>query len=60
MTSGKHTKLKEASNMPSFCLASVMLPKREREKKKRNDEYVQTAKAHCVLIISTYKIDQLL
>lgn len=34
MTSGKHTKLKEASNMPSFCLASVMLPKREREKKK--------------------------
>lgn len=31
MRNGKHTKLKEASNMPSFCLASVMLPKREKK-----------------------------
>lgn len=36
MTSGKHTKLKKASNMPSFCLASVMLPKKERKKEMIN------------------------
>lgn len=40
--------------MPSFCLAAVMLPKRER--KKRKGDYAQTAKAHCELIIA-HKID---
>lgn len=58
MTSEKHTKLKEASNMPSFCLASVTLPKKE--KKKKNDEYAETSKAHSVRIMITRKIDQIL